>query len=61
VEILKDQKAFLDEHLLKWVPDWTRDVMNSAETDFYKGMALLLDAFLNLDCEIIQESINASR
>jgi TorA maturation chaperone TorD len=61
VEILKDQKAFLDEHLLRWVPDWTRDVVNSAETDFYRGMGLLLDAFLKLDCKLIEELMDASR
>ena len=44
VEILKGQKVFLDEHLLRWVSDWTKDVVESAETDFYKGMAQLLDA-----------------
>jgi TorA maturation chaperone TorD len=60
VEILKDQKVFLDEHLLKWVPDWTRDVVKSAETDFYKGMAQLLDAYLKLDREMIEELLDAS-
>jgi TorA maturation chaperone TorD len=59
MEILNDQKAFLDEHLLKWVPDWTRDVVKSAETDFYKGMAQLLEAYLNLDREMIEELLEA--
>lgn len=59
-EILKDQKAFLDEHLLKWVPDWTNDVVKSAETDFYKGMAQLLDAYLKLDRGMIEELLEAS-
>jgi len=59
VEILNDQKAFLDEHLLNWVPDWTRDVVKSAKTDFYKGMAQLLKAYLNLDHEMIEELLEA--
>ena len=59
VEILNDHKAFLDEHPLKWVPDWTRDVVKSAETDFYKGMAQLLEAYLNLDREMIEELLEA--
>jgi TorA maturation chaperone TorD len=61
LEILKDQKAFLGEHLLRWVPDWTRDVVNSAETDFYRGMGLLLDAFLKLDGKLIEELMDVSR
>ena len=60
VEILKDQKAFLDEHLLRWVPDWTQDVVKSAGTDFYKGMAQLLDAYLKLDREMLEELLDAS-
>ena len=58
-EILNDQKAFLDEHLLKWVPDWTRDVVKSAETDFYKGMAQLLEAYLKLDREMTEELLES--
>ena len=57
-EILADQKAFLDEHLLKWVPDWTRDVVKSAETDFYRGMAELLEAYLRFDQETLGELLH---
>jgi putative dimethyl sulfoxide reductase chaperone len=60
-EILKDQQVFLDEHLLKWVPDWTKDVVRSAETDFYKGMAQLLEAYLHFDRETIGELLDAPR
>lgn len=60
-EILRDQQAFLDEHLLKWVSDWTRDVDSSAETDFYRGMAQLLEAYLHFDRETIGELLDAPR
>jgi TorA maturation chaperone TorD len=55
IDILKAQKTFLEDHVLKWVPVWTRDVANSAKTDFYRGMAQLLDTYLDLDHEIIEE------
>ena len=54
LEILDDQKTFLDVHLLKWVPDWSGDVVKSAETDFYKGAAQLLDAYLRLDSQMLE-------
>jgi len=31
------------------------DVVKGAETDFYKGMAELLEAYLRLDREMIEE------
>ena len=57
LEILKDQKTFLDDHLMKWVPAWSRDVVKSAETDFYKGAAQLLDAYLRLDTKMLEAVI----
>lgn len=57
-EILTDQRVFLDEHLLKWVPDWTRDVVKSAETEFYSGMAQLLEAYLRFDHETLGELLH---
>lgn len=30
---------FLAEHLLRWVPEFTRDMENAAETPFYKAVA----------------------
>jgi TorA maturation chaperone TorD len=32
-------EEFLDEHLLKWAPDFTRDMEDAAETPFYKALA----------------------
>ena len=60
-EILMDQKAFLDEHLLKWVPDWTKDVVESAEIDFYRGMALLLESYLRFESETLGELLGHTR
>jgi TorA maturation chaperone TorD len=58
VEILRAQQTFLDEHLLQWAPAWTRDVLQNAETDFYRGMAQLLDAYLRLDRRILEEMLH---
>ncbi len=36
---MKMTEKLLNEHILKWLPDFTRDMENSAETVFYKTLA----------------------
>ncbi|WP_406677954.1 TorD/DmsD family molecular chaperone [Moorella sp. ACPs] len=57
--ILKDQEAFLTDHLLKWVPRFAEDVIHSATTDFYQGMARLLKGFIYLDRQATAELLQA--
>lgn len=61
VTLLRDQLAFLEEHLLAWAPRFAADVIRSAETDFYKGMAHLLTGFLTVDRAILQELLKEQR
>lgn len=35
------QRAFLQEHLMRWTPEWARLVRQHAQSDFYRGVALL--------------------
>jgi TorA maturation chaperone TorD len=57
-EILEDQKAFLGKHLLKWVPDLAGDIVKSADTEFYKGMAKILKGYLELDRQAVEELLD---
>ena len=57
--VLKDQKAFLEQHLLKWVPLFAADVWQGAETDFYKGVAMILEGFVELDHALVAELLEA--
>jgi len=43
------QLAFLDNHLLRWVPRWAEDVAREAVASFYREAAALLVAFLRRD------------
>lgn len=54
-KLLVDQKSFLEEHLLKWVPDFFKDMRDKALTEFYVGMANLLFGFLTLDLKALNE------
>ena len=38
-EYMRLAGKLLDEHLLKWTPDFTRDMEEAAETSFYKELA----------------------
>lgn len=54
-EILKDQKTFLENHLLKWVPELSAKITESATHSFYPGMGKILTGYLKLDLEALKE------
>jgi TorA maturation chaperone TorD len=41
-QTLLAQSQFISEHPLRWAPEWCRLVDQHAETDFYRGLALLI-------------------
>lgn len=45
-ELLKAQRRFLSEHLLRWTPAWCDQVAQHARTDFFRGIALLTKGVL---------------
>lgn len=53
--ILSDQKDFLENHILKWVPLICKDICFHAKTDFYKGMAMCLEGFIEIDRKAVNE------
>jgi TorA maturation chaperone TorD len=54
-EIVQDQKDFLQEHLLKWVPDFSINVIENSQYGFYQGMARILKGYLVLDLQALEE------
>ena len=46
-----DQKRFLGEHLVKWVPDYCEEILKHAKTVFYREVAELLREFVLSDYE----------
>lgn len=45
-ELLADIQYFMDEHLMKWGPECLEKINQEAETDFYRGVGLLLSSLL---------------
>jgi anaerobic sulfite reductase subunit A len=55
---LHEQKEFLAQHLLNWVPAFCADVQKCAETDFYKAVAKVTNGYLLMEEDIIQNLID---
>jgi TorA maturation chaperone TorD len=47
MECIELQKKFLKEHLNKWIPAFSGEILRSTKQDFYKGAALLLRGFIS--------------
>jgi len=56
-KFLQTQREFVDDHLAKWVPQFTQDILESAEVDFYKGVAYFTRAFIESERETIPSLI----
>jgi len=54
---MKTQEEFVNDHLARWVPRLAADILESGETDFYRGVALITDAFVATDKEAISASL----
>jgi len=52
---LQKQKTFLEKHLLVWAPQFCDDVLQAAQSDFYKGIAQLTKDLLASEPETIDE------
>lgn len=54
-ELLARQAAFMDAHLLNWVPRFADAMARTARTDFYRGLARFLAGWLQEDRATLAE------
>jgi TorA maturation chaperone TorD len=52
------QKKFVEEHLLRWAPKFCDQVIDKASMPFYREMAEVTKNFLELDHQLIDESLS---
>ncbi len=52
------QRAFLKDHLSTWINDFSKDVIRSPSSNFYKNIAKLTADFVHLDLELISNSLD---
>lgn len=48
-------RAFIKEHLLSWVGEFSKGVLGATEDKFFRGLVTLLAEFLAQDLEFLQE------
>lgn len=46
---LVQQRDFLDQHALTWIPQWVARIVQDSHESFYKHLAGLIEAFLAMD------------
>ncbi|WP_210366639.1 molecular chaperone TorD family protein [Bacillus sp. REN3] len=56
--LLKEQQDFIRGHLSKFVPQFTEKVIQHAETDFFRGMAEILNHYIIMDSKVLEELMN---
>ena len=52
---LKNEKKFVDEHLLGWIPDFCEKVSTAAEMPFYREMAGLTRSFIEFEKQELEK------
>lgn len=57
IDILNDQKLFLENHLIKWVPEFTHSIDQSSKTDYFIGLSNILRGFIEYDFNTIEDLI----
>lgn len=57
IALFVGQKTMIDEHLLKWIPQFSEDIRLHADSKLFTGVALLLDEFVSFESNILEEFI----
>jgi len=58
---IQGQKDFLEKHLVKWVPKLVKDILDTAQTPFYKAMAVLTKEYLEMDLSATEDLLKQLR
>ncbi|WP_077302725.1 TorD/DmsD family molecular chaperone [Virgibacillus pantothenticus] len=53
--LVKEQRRFLEKHLLAFISVFSEKVIENAHTGFFTGMARLLRSYLKMDAAILEE------
>ncbi|MEM3573278.1 MAG: molecular chaperone TorD family protein [Nitrososphaeria archaeon] len=60
-ENIKLQNEFLTNYIYNWVPTMCQRLYNESESEFYKGLSMLTEGFINVDKDIFSEIMEACR
>jgi len=51
--LLGDQRVFLEEHLIAWIPAFSGNLIETSQSKFYNAMAYLLIGYINVDAGLL--------
>lgn len=57
--LLRAEKAFLENHLLTWVPKLCQNIKVYGQLGLFKGLADLTEGWIRLDRDLVQECFSA--
>ncbi|GFN23412.1 TorD/DmsD family molecular chaperone [Thermanaeromonas sp. C210] len=55
---LQGQQDFLRDHLIQWVPAWSKDMFDHAKTEFFRGLAQFTRGFILSDLKEVGAALN---
>ena len=61
MSFIQKQKAFLEDHLMAWVPEFTGNIIQNAENPFYVNLASATQAFLKDNYQIVCTLLDGGR
>jgi TorA maturation chaperone TorD len=50
---IQKQKSFLEDHLMAWVPEFAKNIIENAENPFYPNLAKATESFLQENYQIV--------
>jgi len=53
VDFIQKQRSFLENHLMAWVPEFAKSIIESAESPFYQNLAKATSAFLEENHQVV--------
>ena len=59
IDFIQKQKSFLEDHLMLWVPQFTANIIENAETSFYQNLARATKAFIIDDYHMISSVLTS--
>lgn len=57
--LIQKQLSFMKEHVITWIPQFAKSLLDSTNEDFFKGYALVLTGLVEAHMSILEESVEA--
>lgn len=59
IGFLQKQRSFLEDHLMRWMPEFAANIIEHAETAFYKNLAKATETFLKENYALVCSALDS--